>query len=384
MQIVHVNLPHQPYKIIFSPGSIDTVGELLITDLFQLRDLEQKVLIVSNPEIFQHYGQRVVKSLEKFGFNVSSIAIDAGEQFKTFASIEKIYNAALEHRLERSSTIIALGGGVVGDLAGFAASTWLRGINLVQIPTSLLSMVDSAIGGKTGFNHPQGKNLIGTFYQPNLVIVDRDVLSTLPSREFRSGLAEIIKYGVIWDADLFKQLEFADSLQPTKIHQELLEFMLTSSCQAKADIVVRDEKESDFGLRVLLNYGHTIGHAIESITNYCQYTHGEAVALGMVAAGDIAVASGWWTRGEAQRQRTLIKKAGLPTSIPKIIEITRILDKITLDKKVKNGKVRFILPTGIGKAEITEQVNAEFTIQCLLKMQSSNSPSLNNSSLAFV
>ncbi len=384
MQIVHVNLPHQPYKVIFSENGIDTIGELLVTDFIQFRDLKRKVLIVSNPEIFQYYGQRVVESLEKSGFQVSSLLIDAGEQFKTFSSIQKIYNAALEHRLERSSTIIALGGGVVGDLAGFAASTWLRGISLVQIPTSLLSMVDSAIGGKTGVNHPQGKNLIGTFYQPNLVIVDRNVLSTLPSREFRSGLAEVIKYGVIWDADLFKELETAESLQQKTIQPQLLKLILTLSCQAKADIVVRDEKESDFGLRILLNYGHTVGHAIESITNYRQYTHGEAVALGMIAAGEIAVASGWWNRTAAQRQLALIEKVGLPTSIPKTLEIERILETIALDKKVKNGKVRFILPTGIGKAEITEQVNIELITQCLLKMQSSNSTSSNNSNFAFV
>ncbi len=245
-------------------------------------------------------------------------------------------------------------------------------------------MVDSAIGGKTGVNHPQGKNLIGTFYQPNLVIVDRNVLSTLPYKEFRSGLAEIIKCGVIWDADLFEQLEAVDSLQPKKIQQEFLDLIVTRSCQVKADIVVRDEKESDFGLRILLNYGHTIGHAIESITNYRQYTHGEAVALGMIAAGEIAVASGWWTRTEAQRQRILIEKACLPTSLPKTIKIARILSAITLDKKVKNGKVRLVLPTGIGKAKITEQVDVELITQCLLKMQSYSSQKIENSSLVFV
>ncbi|GAB1539416.1 hypothetical protein NUACC21_20820 [Scytonema sp. NUACC21] len=290
--------------------------------------------------------------------------------YKTLNSVQKIYDAALENRIERSSTMVALGGGVIGDMTGFAAATWLRGINFVQVPTTLLAMVDASIGGKTGVNHPQGKNLIGAFHQPRLVLIDPEVLKTLPVREFRAGMAEVIKYGIIWDAQLFGEMEQSKRLDQMRyIKPELIDTILTRSCQAKADVVSKDEKEA--GLRAILNYGHTIGHAVESLTGYRVVNHGEAVAIGMVAAGQIAVALGMWQKEETERQDALIQKAGLPTQLPPGLNVDGIVDALQLDKKVKAGKVRFILPTQIGVVQITDEVPSDTIRQVLQGMMPS-------------
>lgn len=360
--VIKVNLPTQSYEIAIAPGGLDSLGERM-TSL----KLGKKVLVVSNPTVFPHYGGRVINSLQNAGFNVTTCILPDGESYKNLESIEKIYNAALENRLERSSTMVALGGGVIGDMTGFAAATWLRGINFVQVPTTLLAMVDSSIGGKTGVNHPQGKNLIGAFYQPQQVLIDPEVLQTLPVREFRAGMAEVIKYGVIWDAKLFEEMEASERLdEMASINPELIDLILTSSCQAKADVVGKDEKEA--GLRAILNYGHTIGHAVESLTGYTQVIHGEAVGIGMVAVGEIAVELGMWKKEETQRQNALIEKVGLPTKLPTGLNIENIVDSLQLDKKVKAGKVRFVLPTQIGVVTITDQVPAETIRQVLVKM----------------
>ena len=291
-----------------------------------------------------------------------------GRILQNSATLQKIYDAALENRLERSSTFVALGGGIVGDMTGFAAATWLRGVNVVQVPTSLLAMVDASIGGKTGVNHPQGKNLIGAFHQPKLVSIDPQVLQTLPRREFQAGMAEVIKYGIIWDDQLFEQLEAAPSLsQLADLAEELLQAILAHSCQAKAHVVSKDEKEA--GLRAILNYGHTIGHAVESLTGYTRINHGEAVAIGMVAAGAIAVALGLWDQPSCDRQLGLIQKAGLPDRLPADLDIEQILVALQSDKKVKSGQVRFVLPTQIGVAIVTDQVPADTIRQVLRQMQ---------------
>ena len=353
MSILTVNVPQNSYKIAIASGNLSQLGSQM-----QQLNIGKKVLLISNPEIFNYYGNICAKSLEAAGFEVCKHLIPAGETYKHLQSIEKVYDTALANRLERSSTLVALGGGVIGDMTGFAAATWLRGVNFVQVPTSLLAMVDASVGGKTGVNHPQGKNLIGAFYQPKLVLIDPDVLKTLPEREFRAGMAEVIKYGIIWDEDLFTKLEqapYIDSFQT--IDRELLETILIRSCQAKADVVSQDEKES--GIRAILNYGHTIGHAVESLTNYQEFVHGEAVAIGMIAAGKIAMNMGLWNAEEAQRQDTLIRKTGLPTEIPSNLELNNILKTLQSDKKVKAGKVRFVLPTTIGKVIITDKVTEE-------------------------
>ncbi|MBD2776016.1 3-dehydroquinate synthase [Iningainema tapete] len=362
--VINVNLPQQSYEIAIAPSGIDKLGEYMSG-----LKLGKKVLLVSNPMIYKHYGERASASLKAAGFEVSELTLPPGERYKTPNSVQKIYDTALENRIERSSTMVALGGGVIGDMTGFAAATWLRGINFVQVPTTLLAMVDAAIGGKTGVNHPQGKNLIGAFHQPRLVLIDPDVLKTLPMREFRAGMAEVIKYGVIWDAKLFAEIEESKHLNQIRyVKPEFIDSILTRSCQAKADVVSKDEKEA--GLRAILNYGHTIAHAVESLTGYRVVNHGEAVAIGMVAAGQIAVELGMWQKEDTQRQYALIEKAGLPTKLPAGVDIEAIIEALQLDKKVEAGKVRFILPTQIGVVTITDSVPTDTIRQVLQGMQS--------------
>lgn len=359
MLTIPVNIPQNPYEVIIEKAGLANLGKHL-----SLLNLGKKLLVISNPEIFSLWGKPVVDSLTATGFEVSTLLMPPGETAKNLESLQQIYDAALENYLERSSTMLALGGGVIGDLTGFAAATWLRGINFIQVPTSLLAMIDASIGGKTGVNHPKGKNLIGAFYQPRLVFIDPQVLTTLPEREFRAGMAEVIKYGIIWDADLFTKLEQSENLTNlSSIAPELLETIITRSCQAKVDVVTKDEKES--GLRAILNYGHTIGHAVESLTNYSTYNHGEAVAIGMVIAGKIALHLGLWSEAEATRQDQLIYKAGLPSQIPDFLDTEAIIETLKSDKKVKSGKVRFILPTQIGVATISDQVTSDHLRQIL-------------------
>ncbi|NEQ97821.1 MAG: 3-dehydroquinate synthase [Cyanothece sp. SIO2G6] len=369
--VITVKLPNQSYDVAIAPGGLDAIGPWLagagegFTNLPPTgKALGQRMLLVSNPTVFAHYGERAIASLKQGGFDVEPCLLPDGEQHKHLGSIQTLYDAALNHRLERSSTLVSLGGGVIGDMTGFAAATWLRGINFVQIPTSLLAMVDASIGGKTGVNHPQGKNLIGAFYQPRLVLIDPQVLTTLPPREFRAGMAEVVKYGIIWDADLFDALEAQASLTcQSEVSEDLMQLILTRSCQAKADVVSQDEKEA--GLRAILNYGHTIGHAIESLTGYTSVNHGEAVAIGMVAAGKMATQMSLWDAVAAQRQDDLLTKIALPTRAPAGLESEAVLETLQMDKKVEAGKVRFILPTGIGAVKITDQVSSEHVVTAL-------------------
>lgn len=366
--VIPVPLPQGSYQVAIAPGSLSTLGEWMRGSHDPSLKLGDKVLLVSNGAIFRHYGDRVMASLTQAGFAVAHCILPTGERYKTLSTLQKIYDAALENRLERSSTFVALGGGIVGDMTGFAAATWLRGVNVVQVPTSLLAMVDAAIGGKTGVNHPHGKNLIGAFHQPRLVLIDPQVLKTLPPREFRAAMAEVIKYGVIWDANLFDQLEAAPRLDRlSTLGDELLQEILTRSCQAKAHVVSKDEKEA--GLRAILNYGHTIGHAVESLTGYRVVNHGEAVGIGMVAAGNLATRLGLWDASCADRQLALIQKAGLPTQLPANISIEEILASLQTDKKVQAGQVRFVLPTQIGTATVTDQVPRDKIQQVLQAMQ---------------
>jgi 3-dehydroquinate synthase len=360
---IPVDLPQDAYNITIAPGNLDHLGAQM-----QSLGLNGKVLVVSNASIFKPFGQRAIATLEAAGFAVSTCILPAGERYKTLSTLQKIYDAALENRLERSSTFVALGGGVIGDMTGFAAASWLRGVNVVQVPTSLLAMVDAAIGGKTGVNHPKGKNLIGAFHQPRLVLIDPQVLKTLPPREFRAAIAEVIKYGVIWDTQLFEQLEAAKRLDSRSyLSDELLQEILVRSCQAKAHVVSKDEKEA--GLRAILNYGHTVGHAVESLTGYKLVNHGEGVAIGMVAAGQIAVELDLWDRSSSDRQLALIQKAGLPSKLPPELDIEEILVALQSDKKVESGKVRFVLPTQIGAAKVTDQVPADLIRQVLKQIQ---------------
>lgn len=368
--IIPVELPQQSYSIVLQPGALDQLGAWLTGSAAPSAPplkLGQKVLVVSNGEIFEQYGDRLLASLDNAGFEVCHHLIPAGEQHKHLGSIQAIYDIALAHRLERSSTFVALGGGVVGDMTGFAAATWLRGVNFVQVPTSLLAMVDAAIGGKTGVNHPEGKNLIGAFYQPRLVLIDPAVLKTLPLREFRAGMAEVIKYGVIWSKALFEALEASANLDRLDhLDDGLLAQILQESCQAKAAVVSQDEKEA--GLRAILNYGHTIGHGVESLMEYRGVNHGEAVAIGMVAAGALGVALDHWSAEEQARQLALIEKAGLPTRLPPGLGIESLIAALQKDKKVQAKRVRFVLPTAIGRVVITDAVPADKLREVLVAM----------------
>ncbi len=321
---------------------------------------------MTNPVVNEHYGAKVLASLEAAGFNASLLVIEAGEDQKTPATVGLIHDAAFARKLERGSLIAALGGGVVGDMAGFAAASWLRGIAVVQVPTTLLAMVDASIGGKTGVNHPGGKNLIGAFHQPRLVLIDPDSLATLPEREFRAGMAEVIKYGVIGDPELFRELETAgerlasmDTLPAT-----LLQSVLERSAAAKAKVVAADEKEG--GLRAILNYGHTLGHVVEALCGYGTYLHGEAVAIGMVAAGELALELGLWSPDDQARQRAVIAAAGLPGRWPELNKPS-VLECLQGDKKVRDGCVRFVLPTSLGRVEIRSDVSGEQVLAALAR-----------------
>lgn len=361
LQTIRVELQAAPYPVIIGSAALQTLGD-------QIRGLGfkagTKVLLVTNAVVEHHYGATALQSLSEAGLEASTLVIEAGEDQKTPATVGLIHDAAFARRLERGSLIVALGGGVVGDMAGFAAATWLRGIAVVQVPTTLLAMVDAAIGGKTGVNHPGGKNLIGAFHQPRLVLIDPSSLATLPKREFRAGMAEVIKYGVIGDPELLAELEAsgAQLASLNTLSAELLQRILVRSAAAKAKVVAADEHEA--GLRAILNYGHTLGHVVEALCGYGTYLHGEAVGLGMLAAGEISQAMGLWSAEDQTRQRAVIAAAGLPLAWP-ALDPNAVLACLQGDKKVREGQVRFVLPTGIGRVEIRSDVS-EATIRSAL------------------
>jgi len=309
--------------------------------------------ILSDDRVFPIYGQRVKAALEGAGFTVDSLVIPSGEPSKSLAVATRIYDFLVLHRAERSHAIVALGGGVVGDLAGFVAATFLRGMPLVHVPTSLVAMVDSSIGGKTAVNHPEGKNLIGAFYQPRLVLADVEALASLPRRELTSGWAEVIKHGLIRDADYFHSLE-QNAGKLAKLDREATTEAIRRSAAIKAAVVGEDEKETT-GLRTLLNYGHTIAHGLETATGYGQMLHGEAVAVGMMGAAAIAEKLGLLGSKAVERQRALLKELGLPVSAPGA-DPDAILRAIELDKKVQGKAVRWVLLNRIGGATVRKDV----------------------------
>tara|TARA_B100000700_G_C15012261_1_gene841573 strand:- start:1143 stop:2264 length:1122 start_codon:yes stop_codon:yes gene_type:complete len=357
---IHVSLERQPYQVVIGGKGLKGLGEELNNIGFKNKT---KVLVVTNPALETPYGLTVQKSLEASGYKTQTLVLEAGEDKKNQQSIAQIHDAAFTAKLERGSLMIALGGGVIGDMTGFAAATWLRGISLIQIPTTLLAMVDASIGGKTGINHHGGKNLIGAFHQPRLVLIDPTTLQTLPQKEFISGMAEVIKYGVINNPNLFELLENSGNLSDPKIFKDnLLDNILDMSCSSKAKIVALDEHES--GLRAILNYGHTFGHTIETLTGYGTWLHGEAVSMGMVAAGMLSRIRNLWTENDFKRQLSLLQKAGLPTKWPNI-NTNDVLNCLQSDKKVKDGKLRFVLPIKLGKVEIFDNVTNEEIINCL-------------------
>jgi 3-dehydroquinate synthase len=320
------------------------------------------VAIITNTTVAPLYLEKLSNALQAAGVKVIPIILPDGEAYKNSDTLNTIYDVLLQNRCERSTTLIALGGGVIGDLTGYAAATYLRGVPFIQIPTTLLSQVDSSVGGKTGINHPLGKNMIGAFYQPQLVLADIDTLHTLPAREFSAGVAEVIKYGLIRDADFFDWLE--QNMQSLmKLDEQVMSYAIYRSCQNKAEVVARDEHEN--GERALLNLGHTFGHAIENAMGYGVWLHGEAVAAGTMMAADLSQRMDWLTQADIARMQALFEAAHLPTVAPKL-GAEKYLDLMGLDKKVENGKIRLILQQGIGKSVITSDYDADLLKQTLM------------------
>jgi 3-dehydroquinate synthase len=309
-------------------------------------------VLVTNETVAPLYLERVTTMLERHAVRVDSVVLPDGEQYKNWQTLEKVYDTLVDTRAERATPLIALGGGVVGDMTGFAAATWQRGAPFVQMPTTLLAQVDSSVGGKTAINHPRGKNMIGAFHQPRAVLIDTDTLATLPLRELRAGLAEVIKYGLIRDASFFDWLEghmeALLALEPGPVA-----FAIERSCRNKAEVVVADETER--GERALLNLGHTFGHAIETGTGYVGWLHGEAVAVGMLMAAEVSLRLGWIDEGELARIEGLLIRAGLPVRGPGL-PVDEMLHWMAGDKKVSGGQLRLVLLQGIGKAVVTADV----------------------------
>ncbi|MDE2347604.1 MAG: 3-dehydroquinate synthase [Gammaproteobacteria bacterium] len=341
MQTLHVDLGHSRYPIDIGPGLLGDAG------LLDARIPGRDLLIVSNVTVAPLYLERLRRSLP--GRRVGECILPDGESHKTLATAGTIFDALVAQRQNRDATLVALGGGVVGDLGGFAAACYQRGIACVQVPTTLLAQVDSSVGGKTGVNHPGGKNLIGAFHQPAAVIADTDTLTTLPDRELRAGLAEIVKYGCICDAGLFDWLEIN---LPRLLARDpaALTHAIAASCRLKASVVARDERESN--VRAILNFGHTFGHAIEAATAYTSYLHGEAVAIGMLIAADLSARLGLIDREAAARLRALLERAGLPVAAP-AIGADRARTLMQMDKKVRAGALRLVLLDALGNAVVT-------------------------------
>ena len=342
MRIVPVSLGNRSYVIKVGGGLLTRLG----AECAALK-LGGRCAVITDSNVGKYYSKAALKSLSAAGFQPVLITVPAGEKSKSVSMVEKCYDQLAKHRLERKSFIVALGGGVVGDLAGFVAATYLRGIPFVQVPTTLLAQVDSSVGGKTGVNLKAGKNLVGAFYQPQLVLCDLDTLKTLPRREYVSGLAEVIKYGVIYDAALFAQLE-RDLPKLLARDAATLRNVIARCCEIKAEVVGQDETES--GLRAILNFGHTIGHAIENSFGYGKFLHGEAIAIGQVAAAKLSRKILGLPSGDVERIEKLFVRVGLPVKI-KLgpVQRKKLFAAMLLDKKVSGGEVKFVLAEKIGR-----------------------------------
>ncbi len=351
MEKIRVELGERSYNIIIGNGMLKDIGKTL-----ERFEFSKKAALISNPTVYNLYGKTVSESLKDSGYDLTEALIPDGEEYKSLAFTEKIYEALLKAKIDRKSALIALGGGVIGDITGFAASTYMRGIDFIQAPTTLLAQVDSSVGGKTGVNHPLGKNMIGAFWQPRLVWIDTATLETLPRREFLSGLGEVIKYGVIWDNDFFSYLETnRDKL--LRLDIAALTYIIRRSCEIKAEVVSKDERES--GLRAILNYGHTIGHAIETVTGYRKYLHGEAVAIGMYMEAKLSQQIGLIDNKEVLRIKALIASYGLPSEMPGEIKANDLIEVMRIDKKTIGGKMHFVLPEKAGSVRIHGGITAE-------------------------
>jgi 3-dehydroquinate synthase len=343
MEKVTVHLGERSYPIYIGAGILRHVGELC-----RALDLSPKGAVITNPTIGHLYAEPILTPFAENGFALHVLEVPDGEEYKSLEWAGHLYRKLLPLGLDRRSPVIALGGGVIGDLAGFVAATFMRGLPYIQIPTSLLAQVDSSVGGKVAVNLPEAKNMIGAFYQPRLVVSDVRLLQTLPSREFRAGLAEVVKYGVIADKAFFEWLE-GNLVRILRQDEEVLISLVRTSCHIKATVVEADER--DEGLRAILNFGHTVGHALEAATGYRQYTHGEAIAIGMVMAAQISHQLGLCGQEVPLRLIALLCRIGLPTQLPTKPEI--ILESICYDKKIKNSMTYFVLTKDLGSVTVT-------------------------------
>lgn len=355
MKELRVELNDKGYPIYIGSGLLRQ-RELLVKHI-----KSRQVIVVTNTIVAPLYLRNVLKNLDSF--QVEVIELPDGEQYKTLEYVAKIFDLLLEKKFSRNATLIALGGGVIGDMGGFAAACYQRGICFIQIPTTVLAQVDSSVGGKTGVNHPLGKNMIGAFYQPQCVIADINVLDTLDDRQLAAGIAEVIKYGLIRDLDFFEWLEKNITLLLAR-DREALTYVIERSCINKAEIVAEDEFET--GVRAILNLGHTFGHAIETGVGYGKYLHGEAVAIGIGYAADLSRRLGWITLDDVNRVLRLLKRASLPVTPPEEMDVAQFIDLMSVDKKNVDGKIRVILLEAIGKASLpikVEQSQLEQTLK---------------------
>lgn len=351
---VDVSTPSRKYGITLGDGVLARLPRLLDDAKAPARRF-----VVSSPTVWRFHGERFAAACQ-----AEPIIVPDGERFKQMPTVARVYDALIKANADRASTLITFGGGVIGDLAGFAAATYLRGIALVHVPTTLLAQVDSAIGGKVGVNHPLGKNLIGAFYQPHAVVVDPSVLGTLPRREFRAGLYEVIKYGMTSSPALFERIERERKAIFARV-PEVLTAVIAESCRIKADVVAADEKES--GLRRILNFGHTTGHALEAVTRYRRFRHGEAVGYGMLAAAELAVARGALAASDRKALADLITSLG---PLPPVADISlgQVLDAMKHDKKMVAGRLHFVLPTAIGAWAIVDDVTEKEMKKALTRL----------------
>ena len=358
-QTVNVALGERSYEIAIVSGELPAFAERL-TGWLAARGFKSgarpKVLIVTDGHVCHQHAAAVGASLHLAGFACEVAILEPGEQTKSLAAAALLYDRLVEMQADRQTIVVAVGGGVVGDLAGFVAATYVRGLPFVQVPTTLLAQVDSSVGGKVGINHPQGKNLIGAFHQPLGVFLDTAVLDTLPVRDYRSGLAEVVKYGVILDPNFFAHLE-ANVAGISLRSPEVLRHIVARSCRLKADVVEHDEFERT-GLRAALNYGHTFAHAFEALCGYGELLHGEAVAIGMVYAARLAHQLNRIEAAMVERQSQLLTALGLPIALPEAVRLSTsdILDRMRLDKKTVSGRLRFVLPTRLGQVELVDGV----------------------------
>lgn len=359
MKQIPVELGANSYDI-FIGNRLDDRLKNFVAD----KKFSSKALLITDSNIEPLHAQKIIDIIQSTGLNVKLCTVDAGETSKSLSTAETVYTVAIKHKLDRKSAIFALGGGVVGDLAGFVAATFMRGVPFVQIPTTLLAQVDSSVGGKVAVNHQLGKNLIGAFYQPKAVFIDLDFLKTLPPREIASGLGEIVKYGVIADADFFCYLEnHVDEI--LSLDNPTIEHIIARSCRIKADVVSQDEKES--GLRRILNFGHTIAHAVEEETHYQKYRHGEAVAIGMLGAAHISRALGRIDQSVVDRLQRLLDRLKM-ISHAENLNVNQIYNELFRDKKTVDGKINWVLPNAIGSVSIIDDVSEAIVKDAIKKI----------------